>query len=44
MDVLDIIEADHDAIEALVDKLAAIAGSTADRDVARAAELVRAEP
>jgi hypothetical protein len=40
MDVLDIIEADHDAIESLIEKLAGIAGSTADRDVARAAELV----
>jgi hypothetical protein len=40
MDVLDIIEADHDAIESLIEKLAGIAGSTADRDVARAADLV----
>ena len=39
MDVLDIIQSDHDAIEALVDKLQAIADSSSDRDVARAAEL-----
>jgi hypothetical protein len=39
MDVLDIIESDHDAIDALIDKLETIADSSADRDIARAAEL-----
>jgi hypothetical protein len=39
MDVLDIIEADHDAIEALIEKLETIAESSSDRDIARAAEL-----
>lgn len=39
MDVLDIIESDHDAIETLIDMLAAIADSSADRDIARAGEL-----
>jgi hypothetical protein len=39
MDVLDIIEADHDAIEALIAKLEAVAESTADRDIARVIEL-----
>jgi hypothetical protein len=41
MDVLDIIEADHDAIEALIDKLETLADSSADRDIARTAELGR---
>jgi len=39
MDVLDIIESDHDAIETLIDMLEAVADSSADRDIARAAEL-----
>src|SRR5204863_8217321 len=39
MDVLDIIEADHDAIESLIDMLEAVADSSSDRDIARAGEL-----
>ena len=39
MDALDILQSDHDAIEALIEKLEAIADSEADRDIARVAEL-----